>query len=348
MLFTTDDFDFSRIPAPLIKWYQENKRDLLWRENADPYRVWVSEIMLQQTRVEAVKEYYARFLKTLPDVFALAECSEELLLKLWEGLGYYSRARNLQKTAKVIVEKYGGKFPQTKAELLKLHGIGEYTAGAIASIALYKREPAVDGNVFRVISRLTQNPTDISEPKYRGYLTEKLREVYPPEGVLCSDFTQALMELGAMVCKPQTPECNVCPLAEICLSKAHGSQDNFPVLPEKKAKRREQVCVLLIQTPSGIAIRKRKDGVLKGMYEFPSFIDVTAEQALKELGVSSFQLVKKSKATHVFTHIVWDMQISLIKTDAIDLPTYSLMELKEKISLPTAFRQCLKVFDEEV
>jgi A/G-specific adenine glycosylase len=348
MLFTTDDFDFSRIPAPLILWYQANKRSLQWRENADPYRVWVSEIMLQQTRVEAVKEYYARFLKALPTVYALADCSEEELLKLWEGLGYYSRVRNMQKTAKVIVEKYGGKFPQTKAELLKLHGIGEYTAGAIASIALYKREPAVDGNVFRVISRLTQNPTDISEPKYRGYLTEKLREVYPPEGVLCSDFTQALMELGAMVCKPQTPECSVCPLSEICLSKANETQEKFPVLPQKKAKRREQVCVLLIQTPNGIAIRKRKDGVLKGMYEFPSFIGLTVEQALKELQISSYKLIKQSKATHIFTHIVWDMEISLVQTEKTDLQTYSLEELKEKISLPRAFRQCLKVFDEEV
>ena len=343
-----EHFDFHQIVMPLLLWYRENKRDLPWRENPTPYRVWVSEIMLQQTRVEAVKEYYLRFMQALPTVQDLAECEEEKLLKLWEGLGYYSRARNLQKTAKVIVEKYGGKFPQTKAELLKLHGIGEYTAGAIASIALYKREPAVDGNVFRVISRLTQNPTDISEPKYRGYLTEKLREVYPPEGALCSDFTQALMELGAMVCKPQNPECSVCPLSEICLSKAHGNQEKFPVLPEKKAKRREQVCVLLISTPSGIAIRKRQDGVLKGMYEFPSFVGVTAEEGLRELGISKFKLIKTAKATHIFTHIVWDMRVSLVETEKVDLPTYPLEEIKEKISLPTAFRQCLKVFDEEV
>lgn len=348
MLFKTDDFEFNRIPAPLISWYQGNKRELQWRENADPYRVWVSEIMLQQTRVEAVKEYYARFLSALPDVFALANCSEELLLKLWEGLGYYSRARNLQKAAKIVVENYGGKFPKTKAELLKLPGVGEYTAGAIASIALYQREPAVDGNVFRVISRLTQNPTDISEPKYRGYLTEKLREVYPPEGVLCSDFTQALMELGAMVCKPQTPECEHCPLSDICLSNANGTQEKYPVLPEKKAKRREQVCVLLIRTPDGIAIRKREEGVLKGMWEFPSFVGETREKALKELGVSAFKLIKTAKATHIFTHIVWDMQISLVETKKVDLPTYPLEKIKEKISLPTAFRQCLKVFDEEV
>ena len=345
MLHETDDFEFDRIPAPLISWYRANKRDLQWRENADPYRVWVSEIMLQQTRVEAVKEYYARFLSALPTVQALAECSEELLMKLWEGLGYYSRARNLQKTAKIVVEVYGGKFPQTKAELLKLPGIGEYTAGAIASIALYKREPAVDGNVFRVISRLSENPTDISEPKYRAYLTEKLREVYPEEGVACSDFTQALMELGAMVCKPQSPECGVCPLAEICRSNRNGTQDKYPVLPEKKQKRREQVCVLLISTPSGVAIRKREEGVLKGMYEFPSFIGVSAQEGLERLGVTDFTVVKTAKATHIFTHIAWDMRITLVKAQKVDLPTYSLAEIQEKISLPTAFRQCLKIFD---
>ena len=224
-------------------------------------------------------------------------------------------------------------------------GIGEYTAGAIASIALYKREPAVDGNVFRVISRLSENPTDISEPKYRPYLTEKLREVYPEEGVACSDFTQALMELGAMVCKPQTPECSVCPLFEICLSRQNGTQENFPVLPKKKEKRREQVCVLLISTPNGIAIRKREDGVLKGMYEFPSFIGLTAGEGLKRLGVCDFTVVKTAKATHIFTHIAWDMRITVVKADAVALPTYTLKELKEKISLPTAFRQCLKVLD---
>lgn len=348
MLYKTDDYPFHLIPAPLLSWYRENKRDLPWRENNDPYRVWVSEIMLQQTRVEAAKEYYLRFLKELPTVFDLARCPEEKLLKLWEGLGYYSRARNLQKAAVEIVEKYGGEFPKTLKELRSLPGVGDYTAGAIASIALYMRAPAVDGNVFRVISRLTQNPTEISEPKYRGYLTEKLREVYPPEGVLCSDFTQALMELGAMVCKPQSPECSVCPLSEICLSRMNGTQEKYPVLPEKKAKRREQVCVLLIHTPDGIAIRRRETGVLKGMYEFPSFVGLTTEQALNELGVSSYKLVKTSKATHIFTHIVWDMQISLVETEKIGMPTYSFSEIKEKISLPTAFRQCLKVFDEEV
>ena len=224
MLIKTDDFQFQRIPAPLLSWYRANKRDLPWRLNADPYRVWVSEIMLQQTRVEAAKDYYLRFLTALPTVFDLAACEEERLLKLWEGLGYYSRARNLQKTAKIIVEKYGGEFPKTQKELRALPGIGEYTAGAIGSIALYQRTPAVDGNVFRVMSRLTENPTDISEPKYREYLTEKLAEIYPEEGVACSEFTQSLMELGALVCKPQTPDCELCPLKEICRAYAHKTQ----------------------------------------------------------------------------------------------------------------------------
>ena len=345
MLIKTDDFQFQRIPAPLLSWYRANKRDLPWRLNADPYRVWVSEIMLQQTRVEAAKDYYLRFLTSLPTVFDLAACEEERLLKLWEGLGYYSRARNLQKTAKIIVEKYGGEFPKTQKELRALPGIGEYTAGAIGSIALYQRTPAVDGNVFRVMSRLTENPTDISEPKYREYLTEKLAEIYPEEGVACSEFTQSLMELGALVCKPQTPDCELCPLKEICRAYAHKTQENYPVLPVKKEKRREQVCVLIILTPQGVAIRKRESGVLKGMNEFPSFVGFTAENALEKLGVSGYEIVKRKKYTHIFTHIAWEMTAYLIKAEQVDLPCYSLDEISQNVSLPTAFKQCLSIFE---
>jgi len=347
MLIKTDDFDFERIPAPLLSWYQENKRDLPWRLNADPYRVWVSEIMLQQTRVDAVIEYYNRFLRELPTVWDLANCEEERLLKLWEGLGYYSRARNLQKTAKTVVEKYGGIFPKTIKELRELSGIGEYTAGAISSIAHYQREPAVDGNVFRVISRLTQNPTPIDEPAYKKYLTEKLREIYPETGVACSEFTQSLMELGALICKPQSPDCARCPLQEICLSFKHKTQENFPVLPEKKAKRREQVCVLMISTPGGVAIRKRESGVLKGMNEFPSFVGLNFETALEKAGVGEYKLVKTQKFTHIFTHIVWEMTAYWIDTEKSGFDCYSLDEIEQNVSLPTAFKQCLEIFSKK-
>lgn len=344
MLITTDDFPFELIPAPLLSWYRVNKRDLAWRLNADPYRVWVSEIMLQQTRVDAVKEYYARFLKELPTVFDLASCEEEKLLKLWEGLGYYSRARNLQKTAKTVVEKYDGVFPKSVKDLRELAGIGEYTAGAIASIAYYQREPAVDGNVFRVASRLTQNPTPIDEPKYRKYLTEKLREIYPEEGVACSEFTQSLMELGALVCKPQSPDCAFCPLKAICLSYKNATQDKFPVLPIKKEKRKEQVCVLIVSTPDGIAVRKRESGVLKSMNEFPSFVGLDLKSAVKEAGISSYKLIKTRKFTHIFTHIVWEMTAYWIESQKSAYPCYSLEEIEKTVSLPTAFKQCLAVF----
>lgn len=343
MLYETNDYPFSEITTPLLEWYRQEQRILPWRENNDAYRVWVSEIMLQQTRVEAAKEYYIRFLTALPTVFDLAVCEEEKLLKLWEGLGYYSRARNLQKTAKIIVESYGGEFPKTKKELLALPGIGEYTAGAILSIAHYLPAPAVDGNVFRVISRLTENPTDISEPKYRAYLTERLEGIYPQSGKACSEFTQSLMELGAMICKPQSPECGVCPLQNICRSFKNGSQENYPVLPAKREKRKEQVTVLLILTKNGIAVRKRTAGVLKGMNEFPSFIEKTKEESLKELDITDYTTVAEGKFTHIFTHIAWDMTAYVIKTDKVNLPCYFENELDEKISLPTAFKQCQKL-----
>lgn len=191
-----EGYPFHLIPAPLIGWYRANRRALPWRENPTPYRVWVSEIMLQQTRVEAARDYYLRFLRELPDVRALAECPEEKLLKLWEGLGYYSRARNLQRAAKIVCERYGGVFPAEERALRELPGIGEYTAGAILSIAFGKRAPAVDGNVLRVASRLTEDPSPVSDPRYKAHLSRELAAVYPPEGRDCSDFTQALHGAG--------------------------------------------------------------------------------------------------------------------------------------------------------
>ena len=346
MLVRTDAFPFERIPAPLLSWYKEHKRDLAWRVDPTPYRVWVSEIMLQQTRVEAVKGYYDRFMKELPTVYDLANVKEEKLLKLWEGLGYYSRARNLQKTAKTVVERFGGVFPEDEKELLKLSGIGAYTAGAIASIAFHKRAPAVDGNVFRVFSRLTCNPTVISEPKYRPYVAETLREVYPPEGQACAEFTQALMELGAIVCKPQSPVCDKCPLAELCESKKANAQTAYPVLPEKKAKREEQVFVFVIETKDGVCVRKRTAGVLKGMYEFPSHVAKvgdTPETVLKEWGVTGFSFRTERKFTHVFTHIRWEMLCFSVVAESAPFERYSREELANEISLPTAFRQCLEI-----
>jgi A/G-specific adenine glycosylase len=339
-------FDFQRIPAPLLSWYRENKRDLPWRGNPTPYEVWVSEIMLQQTRVEAVKEYYVRFMRALPNVQALAECEEEKLLKLWEGLGYYSRVRNMQKAAKQILAFYGGEFPCDVKALQGLAGIGSYTAGAIASIAFGKRTPAVDGNVFRVMSRLMKNPTPIDEPKYRPYLEEKLRAIYPEEGTACGDFTQSLMELGALVCKPTSPACEACPLQSICKSYEDGVTEEYPVKGEKLKKREERLYVFLLSTPSGICVRKRKQGVLKGTYEFPSVViedGLTPEKVLKEWGMSAFTVKSKRKYVHIFTHIRWEMETYFVEAETAPFECYSLQEIQEKISLPTAFRQCLSM-----
>ena len=341
-----DKFDFQRIPTPLLLWYRANKRDLAWRNNPTPYRVWVSEIMLQQTRVEAVKEYYARFMQALPDVEALAFCEEEKLLKLWEGLGYYSRARNLQKAAKIIVQQYGGQFPFSVEELKALPGIGSYTAGAIASIAFGQPTAAVDGNVFRVASRLEENPTVISDPKYRKYLERELSSVYPEEKEGCADFTQSLFELGALICKPQNPDCAKCPLNGLCRAYQNGTTAVYPVLPKKKEKRIERVYVFLIQTPQGFCIRRREEGVLKGMNEFPSYVasfGETPEDILNEWGMYEFTEIKRGDFTHIFTHIRWDMTCVWVQTESSVFDAYSLEEIEQSISLPTAFKQCLRL-----
>jgi A/G-specific adenine glycosylase len=300
--------------------------------------------MLQQTRVEAVKEYYARFMKALPTVQDLACCEEEKLLKLWEGLGYYSRARNLQKAAKMIVERYDGQFPQTVEELKTLPGIGSYTAGAIASIAFWQKAAAVDGNVFRVAARLEENPTVISDPKYRKYLEAELSAVYPDGEKDCSDFTQSLFELGALICKPQNPSCESCPLKFLCQSYKNGTVSLYPVLPQKKEKRKEQVYVFLIETPQGFCIRRREEGVLRGMNEFPSFVAAsgeTPEEILNEWGMYAFTEVKRGKYAHIFTHIRWDITCVWVRTESSHFDAYTIEEIEESISLPTAFKQCL-------
>ena len=337
-----------RIPAPLLFWYAQNKRTLAWRSEPTPYHVWVSEIMLQQTRVEAVKGYYERFIEALPTVQALALCEEETLLKLWEGLGYYSRVRNMQKAARQIVNEFDGEFPQTKEELLSLAGIGEYTAGAILSIAFGKRIAAVDGNVLRVISRLTQNPTPINDTAYKKRLTEDLSAVYPQEGVLCSQFTQSLFELGALVCKPKTPLCSACPLNGFCEANRQGTQQLYPVMPQKRAKREENVFVFLLQTPEGFCIRRREEGVLKGMNEFPSFVRLNGEsvdEALFEWGIYDYEIIREQKFTHIFTHIKWNITCVWVRTESAPFDSFSLEEIEERISLPTAFKQCLKILE---
>lgn len=346
----TKIFAFERIPAPLLLWYRKHKRSLPWRNNPTPYEVWVSEIMLQQTRVEAVKEYYVRFMQALPTVEDLAFCEEEKLLKLWEGLGYYSRARNLQKAAKQIVGQFNGEFPNTLTDLKTLAGVGDYTAGAIASIAFGKRAAAIDGNVLRVVSRLSENSTPINDIKYRKTLEEQLTAVYPKEGKACSEFTQSLFELGALVCKPLNPDCVNCPLQALCSAYKNGTQRLYPVLPPKKAKREENVYVFLLQTPEGFCIRRREEGVLKGMNEFPSavaYFGESAEEILNEWGIYAFKEIKRKKYTHIFTHIRWDIMCVWVQAESSPFDAYSLEEIRQTVSLPTAFRQCLTIIDEK-
>ena len=226
----------ARVPAPLLAWYDKEARDLPWRQNTDPYRVWVSEIMLQQTRVEAVIPYYERFLAAFPDLKALADAPEEQLLKLWEGLGYYSRARNLQKAAREALSRFGG-LPGQVQELSSLPGIGAYTAGAIASIAFSRPVPAVDGNVLRVVARLTDSHDDVLSPAVKREAEKAVAAVIPHDRP--GDFNQAVMDLGATVCLPNgAPRCEVCPLAELCLGLARSTAPELPVKTKKKERQK--------------------------------------------------------------------------------------------------------------
>jgi len=297
----------------LLTWYRENARDLPWRHTRDPYQIWVSEIMLQQTRVAAVLGYYDRFLREFPTVHDLANASEERLLKQWEGLGYYSRARNMQKAALQIVQEYDGVFPNTYEELLSLCGIGEYTAGAIASAAFGCRVPAVDGNVLRVISRITEDGRDISDAKVKKAFRDSLMKILPESPKDMRIFNQAVMELGATVCVPNgTPKCEKCPVQTVCKAHLNHTTDRFPVKSAKKARRVEEKTVFILICDGKLALRKRKDeGLLAGLWEYPN-IDGKLEETdvysyLKTIGISVVEWKKQLSAKHVFTHVEWHM-----------------------------------------
>lgn len=294
----------------LLAWYDENKRDLPWRHTKDAYCIWISEIMLQQTRVEAVKPYYARFLAECPNVKALAEIDENRLLKLWEGLGYYSRARNLQKAARTVVEQYGGVMPRTYEELRKLSGIGDYTAGAVASIAYDLPVPAVDGNVLRVLSRVSGSYEDITKQETKNAFRERLFPVIPARA---GDFTQGMIELGATVCVPNgEAKCGVCPLADICYARQHGEIDALPVKSAKKPRRIEKKTVLLIRDGNLTALRKRPEkGLLAGLYELPNVEGHLNEEDLpayiRSIGFEPLRFERIEDSKHIFTHIEWHM-----------------------------------------
>ncbi len=299
----------------LLNWYDAHRRLLPWRLDAAPYRVWVSEIMLQQTRIEAVLPYFDRFMRQLPTIRDLAACGEDRLLKLWEGLGYYSRARNLQKAARVILEQYGGEMPGDYEALLGLPGIGEYTAGAVASISFGIPVPAVDGNVMRVLARLTANGEDILRPAAKRWFTAAAAAMLPPEAP--GAFNQALMELGETVCLPNAePRCGECPLAGACLARERGIARQLPVRAPKKARRVEQrtilVCIDEGTEPAVLLHRREPAGLLGGLWELPGTEGwLTAEEAeaqARAFGLRTAAVEPLGEGKHIFSHIEWRMQ----------------------------------------
>lgn len=261
--------ELEQIVKPIVKWYQEQEKILPWKQDKEPYHIWISEIMLQQTRIEAVKKYYTRFMKELPTIQHLAKVSDEKLLKLWEGLGYYNRAKNLKKAAIQIEENYKGQMPTSYAELLNLSGIGEYTAGAIASISYQEKVPAVDGNVLRVVSRVLASKDDVLSPETKKRITKKLLEIMPDES---GDFNEGLMELGEKICIPNTiPLCEKCPIQQFCIANKENLINEIPVRIKKQKRKVEKRTVFIVKYKDEIAIRKReKTGILANLYEFPN------------------------------------------------------------------------------
>lgn len=339
-----DTHRLSQTVQPLLGWFQAHARALPWRADREPYHVWLSEIMLQQTRVEAVRGYYARFLAAAPDVFALAALPEAQLLKLWEGLGYYNRARKAQACAQEIAAR-GGVWPDTVEGLLALPGIGPYTAGAIASICFEQPAAAVDGNVLRVCARVLDDATPIDSAAHKAALTAALSACYPAGH--CGDFTQALMELGATVCGPnRAPQCEVCPIAALCLARAHGTAAALPVKAQKRAKRAEDYTVFCLRCGDRLAVERRPEhGLLAGLWELPNTPGLLDERQAGEYasgqGLGDVRLRSARDGRHIFTHIVWTMRCYTLECSAMP-PRYHWAtpdELREEISLPTAFRQ---------
>lgn len=346
-----------KIVEPLLTWYDSNKRSLPWREDPTAYHVWVSEIMLQQTRVEAVKPYYKRFMENLPDVADLAVCPENKLLKLWEGLGYYNRVKNMQKAAIAVMEKYDGKLPADYEELLALPGIGSYTAGAVASIAFQIPRPAVDGNVLRVISRVTEQEEDILKQSVKKKMEEDLTLVMPKDRP--GDFNQSLMELGATVCIPNgMAKCEACPLQHLCLAHAHERVMELPVKKAKKERRIEEKTILLIQNQEEFAIHKRpSNGLLAGLYEYPGLDGFCTQQEIidyvESLDMTPIRVQYVGDAKHVFSHVEWHMKGYVVRVEGIErkkikgMAFISKRESKEKYPIPSAFRAYRKYIEED-
>ncbi len=335
------------IVEPLEVWYRKEKRTLPWREQRNPYYIWVSEIMLQQTRVEAVKPYFQRFIRELPDVKALAVCPEEKLLKLWEGLGYYNRIRNMQKAARIVMEQYGGVLPADAEALKRLPGIGSYTAGAVASIAYGIPVPAVDGNVLRVLARFREDSRDMTKQSVRKSVEADLSAVMPEKSP--GEFNQALMEVGAVICVPGgMARCRECPLARMCRAHASGREQCYPVKAEKKPRRIEEKTVLVIRDGERVALRKRPGrGLLAGLYEFPNLEGHRSPDEVirwvEEAGLTPLHIQKLDDAKHIFSHVEWHMSGYAVRAASLEaagkgaLILVDIKEAREKYPVPSAF-----------
>ena len=349
-----------KIAKDLLEYYDKHKRDLPWRGKVSAYYTWISEIMLQQTRVEAVKPYFEQFVKELPKVEDLANCEEEKLMKLWQGLGYYSRARNLKKAAQQIVEQYGGDLPQEKQDLLNLAGIGPYTAGAISSIAYGKKETAVDGNVIRVMSRLFAVEGNVLEGKGRQKIDELTYQELPNERA--GDFNQALMDLGATICIPNGAAlCSLCPLQTFCQAFREKKVEKYPEKKKKKERRLERKTVLLLEKGNQIALEQReRKGLLGGLWQFPLLEGRASKKEVKEYlrqrNISFQEMEEYEPSIHIFSHVEWHMisyrikveerEISEIVEGGEALYWLSREEILEKYSVPSAFKLYLEYLKE--
>ena len=344
--------NLKEMALPLVNWYRSQRRDLPWRIDVNAYKVWVSEIMLQQTRVEAVKPYYARFLNAFPTIKDLAEAEEDLLLKMWEGLGYYNRVRNMQKAARQVMIDYNGEFPSTYEEIRGLTGIGSYTAGAISSFAFGIPKPAVDGNVLRVISRLTASYEDIMNANVRERMEHEIEELIPMEAA--GDFNQGLIELGAIVCVPNgAPKCAECPLAHLCRAHEKGIELELPVKSKAKERRIEKKTVFIFQDGDHVAIKKRPaKGLLAGLYELPNVEGhLTEDEAIKyskQIGLSPLRIQKLDDGKHIFSHVEWQMIGYRIRVDELEKSCAEKMlfihpeEIEAEYPIPAAFETYVK------
>lgn len=335
--------DLKELLQVLREWYWKGHRDLPWRNTKNPYHIWVSEIMLQQTRVEAVKPYYARFLQELPTIKDLAEAEEEVILKLWEGLGYYSRVRNMQTAAKQVMEQHGGKMPADHKALLQLKGIGSYTAGAVASIAFDLPYAAVDGNVLRVLSRVYADDRDILLQQTKKAWETELNAVLTEE--IAGDVNQALMELGATVCVPNgMPKCELCPWRAYCVVYAKNTMLQYPVKTEKKPRTKVELSVCFLTDGKKIALRKRgSKGLLANLWELPNIEkEYPLPAALVEWGIPKAEIATMKGQKHIFTHIEWHMDCYYILVEEKEETPFTWVELAdmtEQYALPSAFKK---------